>query len=107
MTDYYKKGQVDAALATKVDKETGKGLSEQNYTLAEKNKLAGLYNYDDSELQAKVDALHNYDDTVVKQDIADLKTNVASIETDITNLDLEIDDKISAIRLVKSGDEWS
>ena len=33
---------VDTALKTKVDKEAGKGLSEQNYTTAEKNKLANL-----------------------------------------------------------------
>jgi hypothetical protein len=30
------------ALANKVDKETGKGLSEENFTIAEKNKLAGI-----------------------------------------------------------------
>jgi hypothetical protein len=30
------------ALATKVDKETGKGLSDENYTLNEKNKLAAI-----------------------------------------------------------------
>lgn len=32
----------------KVDKETGKGLSSNDYTTAEKNKLAGLSNYDDT-----------------------------------------------------------
>ena len=35
-------------LATKVDKVTGKGLSTNDYTTAEKTKLAGLNNYDDS-----------------------------------------------------------
>lgn len=30
------------AIANKVDKETGKGLSTEDYTTAEKNKLAGL-----------------------------------------------------------------
>jgi hypothetical protein len=30
------------ALANKVDKETGKGLSEENFTMAEKNKLTGI-----------------------------------------------------------------
>jgi hypothetical protein len=30
------------ALANKVDKETGKGLSEEDFTMAEKNKLAGI-----------------------------------------------------------------
>ena len=32
----------NAALANKVDKETGKGLSTNDYTTAEKNKLAGI-----------------------------------------------------------------
>ena len=32
----------DTAFTNKVDKEVGKGLSENNYTTAEKNKLAGL-----------------------------------------------------------------
>lgn len=31
-----------SAIANKVDKETGKGLSTEDYTTAEKNKLAGL-----------------------------------------------------------------
>lgn len=32
----------DTAITNKVEKEAGKGLSENNYTTAEKNKLAGL-----------------------------------------------------------------
>lgn len=33
---------IDAALATKVNKEEGKGLSEANFTTSEKNKLSGI-----------------------------------------------------------------
>lgn len=43
------------AVANKVDKETGKGLSTNDYTTAEKNKLASLENYDDSALQTAID----------------------------------------------------
>ena len=35
-------GGLDAALDTKVDKIVGKELSDENYTLVEKNKLAGI-----------------------------------------------------------------
>lgn len=46
-------------LSLKVDAVEGMGLSEENYTLAEKNKLSSLENYDDSdiilELSNKVD----------------------------------------------------
>ena len=44
-------------LATKVDKVAGKGLSTEDYTTAEKTKLATLSNYDDSALDARVTAL--------------------------------------------------
>lgn len=36
----------------KVDKVTGKQLSTEDFTTAEKNKLAGLNNYDDTQVQA-------------------------------------------------------
>lgn len=41
----------------KVDKEPGMGLSSNDYTTNEKNKLAGLSNYDDTSLQAAVASL--------------------------------------------------
>lgn len=44
------KGLVD----TKVDKISGKQLSTNDYTTAEKNKLAGLSNYDDADLKASI-----------------------------------------------------
>ena len=39
------------ALNNKVDKVEGKGLSTNDYTTTEKNKLAGLQNYDDSDVR--------------------------------------------------------
>ena len=36
------KSKVDAEIAAKGDKETGKGLSSNDYTTVEKNKLAGI-----------------------------------------------------------------
>lgn len=44
------KGLVD----TKVDKISGKQLSTNDYTTAEKNKLAGLSNYNDADLKASI-----------------------------------------------------
>lgn len=54
--DAYTKSQSDAMLDEKVDKVEGKGLSTNDYTDAEKQKLASLNNYDDAALQASVDA---------------------------------------------------
>ena len=42
LTDYYNKSAVDGLLTGKVDKETGKGLSSNDYTTTEKQKLAGI-----------------------------------------------------------------
>lgn len=54
LSGYYDKTEVDGMLDDKVDKVTGKGLSTNDYTTAEKTKLAGLSNYDDTALQAAV-----------------------------------------------------
>ncbi len=52
-------GGVFNALETKVDKIEGKGLSDQNFTYEEKTKLAGLSNYDDTEIAARVTETEN------------------------------------------------
>lgn len=41
----------------KVDRQPGKGLSTNDYTTEEKNKLAGLTNYNDSEVRELITAL--------------------------------------------------
>lgn len=45
------------AIAGKVDKVSGKDLSTNDYTTAEKTKLAALENYDDSQIVADISAL--------------------------------------------------
>lgn len=69
----------------KVDKVTGKQLSTEDFTTAEKNKLAGLNNYDDTQVQAdllsntnEINALHN--------DITAVENRVTTNESDIVNL---------------------
>ena len=42
LAKFWSSQKISDELDTKVDKETGKGLSQENYTTAEKNKLAGL-----------------------------------------------------------------
>ena len=106
LSDYYKKGEVDTLLDNKVTKVNGKQLSTNDYTTAEKTKLASLENYDDGELRGKVEALHNYDDTEVRLDINSLKTKTANNEIDITSIENELGYKAEVIRLVKNGDWW-
>lgn len=106
LTDYYQKNEVDELLDNKVNKVDGKQLSTNDYTTAEKTKLASLENYDDSELRSKVDALHNYDDTTIKLDIQELKKDTSTNEIDITSIENELGYKAEVIRLVKNGDWW-
>lgn len=54
--DAYTKAQSDAMLDEKVDKVEGKALSTNDYTDAEKQKLASLNNYDDTTLKASINA---------------------------------------------------
>lgn len=60
-------------IAGKVDKQTGKGLSTNDYTTEEKTKLAGLSNYNDSEVRELITAL------ILK--VRALEERVAALET--------------------------
>lgn len=86
LSNYYTKPEANTLLDNKVDKVDGKQLSTENYTTEEKTKLAGL---------------ENYDDTVVKNDIA---SNTAAIESEVTRatsaesaLDTKIDTKVDKV----------
>lgn len=72
------------AIAGKVDKVTGKGLSTEDYTSAEKSKLAGLSNYDDTALQTavanKVDKVSGKELSTEDYTTAE-KTKLSGIET--------------------------
>ena len=45
---------IQGLLANKVDKEVGKGLSTNDYTNADKTKLSGLSNYDDTQVRQMI-----------------------------------------------------
>lgn len=106
LSDYYNKDSVNKLLDTKVDKQEGKGLSSNDYTNADKSKLASLENYDDSELRAAIDSLHNYDDTEIRQEIDKLSNESETMSEKIENIDKTNDYKLEAVRLIKSGDYW-
>jgi hypothetical protein len=68
-SEYVTKTQLDQ----KVDKVSGKQLSTEDYTTAEKTKLRGLYNYDDATLKESIKTVE--DKVKTKQDIiSDLAT---------------------------------
>lgn len=112
LTDYYQKDEVDNLLSNKVDKVSGKGLSEQNYTLAEKTKLAGLENYDDTEIQAKVSGLDTdvnnlkSSNTNITNTLTELEPDVESNTAAVSTIYDLLDNKMTAIRLIEQGDGW-
>lgn len=60
---------------TKVDKVNGKQLSTEDYTIPEKQKLAGLSNYDDSALRKYVESLEEQN-KLLKEQVAALQTKI-------------------------------
>lgn len=75
LSNYYTKSETDIKLNTKVDKVTGKGLSTNDYTTAEKTKLAGL---------------SNYNDTAIKKQITDIENSIGSINTMLDKINGEV-----------------
>lgn len=71
LSSYAKKEDVDAALKEKVDKVTGKGLSSNDYTDADKLKLAGLKNYDDTQVRELIAGKANLQHQHTVSDITD------------------------------------
>lgn len=83
-----KVGNIDKLLAEKVDKEEGKGLSTNDYTDQEKEKLAGLSNYDDTEIRKELS------DKVSKKELTEAAAGTlaeAKSYTDATNKAIKAD----------------
>lgn len=74
------KQQIADLEQNKEDKVEGKGLSTEDYTTQEKNKLASLQNYNDSEVRELILAL-NLRLTTLEGDYEALEARVAALET--------------------------
>ena len=81
---------MSTALEGKVDKVEGKVLSSNDYTTAEKEKLAGLSNYNDTEIKAdiakKANAADVYTQTQVNTELSK-KADKTTVETLTTTVD--------------------
>lgn len=67
LSNYYSKSESDVLLNDKIDKLTGYGLSQENYTSAEKTKLQGLNNYTLPEATISVLGGVKIDDITIKK----------------------------------------
>ena len=91
--------EIEKLNTTKVDKVPGKGLSTEDYTTEEKQKLAGLTNYDDTEIKEDIAKIQE-EQTTQNQKIEKIEDNQIHIETeqsstinvqDCSNLSAKID----------------
>lgn len=73
------KQQIADLEQNKEDKVEGKGLSTEDYTTQEKNKLASLQNYNDDEVRELISAL-NLRLTTLEGDYEALEARVAALE---------------------------
>ena len=90
---------VNALDNAKVDKVAGKQLSTEDFTTAEKNKLAGLNNYDDTQVQADITALQNG-----KANQSDLNTTNTNVVTNTTNIATNTSD-IATLKTSKANND--
>lgn len=74
------KQQIADLEQNKEDKVEGKGLSTEDYTTQEKDKLASLQNYNDSEVRELISVL-NLRLTTLSEDLESLEARVAVLET--------------------------
>jgi hypothetical protein len=77
----YTKTEVDTALNGKVDTETGKGLSTNDYTTAEKNKLSGI----DANAEVNVIETVKVNGTALTPSSKAVNVTVPTKLTDLTN----------------------
>lgn len=78
------KQQIADLEQNKEDKVEGKGLSTEDYTTQEKNKLASLQNYNDDEVRKLISAL-NLRLTTLEGDYEALEARVAALEHQLRN----------------------
>lgn len=70
LIDYFTKSEITALLEGYVEKENGKTLSTNDYTTLEKEKLATLENYDDTDVRTHI--------TTSEQAITDIQTSIGN-----------------------------
>jgi phage-related tail fiber protein len=76
---------MSTALKGKVDKVEGKVLSSNDYTIAEKEKLAGLSNYDDTDIKASIATKANSADVYTKTEVNTKVSSVYKYKGSVTN----------------------
>lgn len=106
------KTRVNNLEKNKVDKVEGKQLSDENYTLAEKNKLAGLENYDDTSIKESIQTVRNDLANYYRKNETYSKTEVDQMISVIPKFAIQVVDSLptteispTTIYLLRTGTE--
>ena len=104
LSNYYTKPETNTLVSSKVDKVEGKQLSTEDYTTEEKTKLAGLENYDDTDIKNDIAANTEAIETEVERAKAAEKVNADTITAEVERattaegeLNTKIDTKVDKI----------
>jgi len=95
-TDYPSTSAVTSALDGKVDKVTGKGLSTNDYTTTEKNKLAGIASGAEVNVQSDWEQTNTSADDYIKNkpDLSSVGGGEVNVQSDWEQTDSNSDDYI-------------
>ena len=104
LSNYYTKPETNTLVSSKVDKVEGKQLSTEDYTTEEKTKLAGLENYDDTDIKNDIAANTEAIETEVERAKAAEKVNADTITAEVERattaegeLNTKIDTKVDKV----------
>lgn len=104
LSNYYTKPETNTLVSSKVDKVEGKQLSTEDYTTEEKTKLAGLENYDDTDIKNDIAANTEAIEAEVERAKAAEKVNADAITTEVERattaegeLNTKIDTKVDKV----------
>lgn len=103
LVDYYKKTETDNLLEGYVEKEIGKSLSTNDYTTFEKEKLASLENYDDSNVrehivnsEQKIEDIQNVIGNIkLNTNAQNLSEAINEVKTNCDTYTSSIDEKVN------------
>ncbi|WP_407447875.1 hypothetical protein [Fibrobacter sp.] len=100
---YTSGGAIDTALQGKVDKETGKGLSTNDFTTAEKNKLAGIASGAEVNVQSDWNQVTTTADDYIKNKPQNLVQDASYVHTDNNYTTADKDKVASAVQPDNAG----
>ena len=92
---------IDKQIEKKVEKENGKGLSTNDFTNADKEKLDGLNNYDDTEIKEEISDIQK-EQKIQNEDISTLKAQKEALEKEVQSL--REDAKLNGLTEDNSGE---